>query len=200
MNYAQLQAEYAELWSRASIKAGMQAPVERVVNNSITHRARYERVQEQTGVPWWLIAALHSLEASQNFSRHLHNGDPLNARTRQVPAGRPRKGNPPFTWEESAIDALTMEGHQLHKVETWPIERVLFEAERYNGWGYRKYHPRTKSPYLWSFTNIYTSGKYIADGVWSDTHVSQQIGVAAILKMLLPKIGIDFSSSQQEPT
>src|SRR5690606_5399494 len=108
--------EYADLWARAVVKTAGLPIVERIANNSLANRQRYERVSAQTRVPWYLIAALHSLESSQNFTRHLHNGDPLTARTRQVPAGRPRSGNPPFTWEESAIDALTMEGHQLHKV------------------------------------------------------------------------------------
>ena len=42
-----------------------------------------------------------------------------------------------------------------------------------------------KSPYLWSYTAIYTAGKYVADGKWSDTAVSKQCGGMAILKHLV---------------
>ena len=45
---------------------------------------------------WFVIAAIHGLEASFNFRAHFHNGDfPLTARTRQVPAGRPAVWLPP---------------------------------------------------------------------------------------------------------
>ena len=72
-------------------------------------RARYASVSAQTGVPWWVIGLIHMMEAGQSFRCHLHNGDPLTARTVQVPAGRPKTGQPPFIWEESAADALLVE-------------------------------------------------------------------------------------------
>ena len=31
----------------------------------------------------------------------------------------------------------------------------------FNGWGYRLYHPNVKTPYLWSYTDKYSKGKYI---------------------------------------
>lgn len=116
------------------------------------------------------------------FDRHLHNGDRLTARTVHVPSGRPVEGEPPFTWEESAQDALTM--HGINEVEDWTLPRILYELESYNGWGYRLYHVHVKSPYLWSFSNHYTSGKYVADGTWSDTAASRQCGAAVIIRRL----------------
>ena len=108
---------------------------------------------------------------------HLHNGDPLTARTTHVPAGRPvanPRGEPeagprrsapnPYTWEESAADALCQKG--LNAWADWTIVGSLFQLEAYNGWGYRMYHSEVLSPYLWSFTNHYTKGKYASDGKW----------------------------------
>ncbi|MGH7884097.1 MAG: hypothetical protein ACRENO_00220, partial [Thermodesulfobacteriota bacterium] len=43
------------------------------------------------------------------------------------------------------------------------------------------------SPYLWSCSNHYSSGKYIADGTWSDTAVSKQIGAAVLIRRLEQK-------------
>ena len=40
------------------------------------------------------------------------------------------------------------------------------------------------SPYLWSFSNHYARGKYVADGHFSATAVSQQCGAALLLKRL----------------
>lgn len=69
------------------------------------NKDRYVAVSKLTGIPWSFIAVIHNMEASLNFKSHLHNGDPLTARTVQVPAGYPKKGNPPFKWEDSAADA-----------------------------------------------------------------------------------------------
>lgn len=185
LKFEALEAEYGRLWAAMQIRPERQPVVDQIARKSIANKLKYESVAAKTGVPWQWIACAHSLESSQNFTRHLHNGDPLTARTVQVPRGRPASGSPPFTWEASAIDALTMPPHSLHEVKNWSIERMLYELERYNGWGYRKYHPKTLSPYLWSYTNNYKSGKYVADGQWSDSAVSEQCGAAAILYVLL---------------
>lgn len=145
------------------------------------HKNRYLAVTGATGVPWYVIAAIHYRESSGSFTRHLHNGDPLTTRTTHVPAGRPKKGTPPFTWEESAIDALTMQG--LHKVTDWSMGNTLVLLEKYNGLGYRK--KGLPSPYVWSWTNQYKSGKYVADGAFDPKVVDAQCGVAAIIKSLL---------------
>lgn len=137
------------------------------------------------------------MESGLDFTCHLHNGDPLSARTVHVPAGRPKSGKPPFTWEESAEDALRM--RRIERVESWSLERVLYELERYNGWGYRLYHPYVLSPYLWSFSNHYTSGKYTADGRWSDTAKSRQCGAAVILRRLEERGEISFSEPPETP-
>ncbi len=80
----------------------------------------------------FFIAVIHNMEASQNFNKHLHNGDPLTARTVQVPAGRPKKGTPPFSWEDSAADALAIRG--LGAKTDWSLAGMLYQLEGYNGW------------------------------------------------------------------
>jgi hypothetical protein len=125
------------------------------------------------------------MESSLNFNTHLHNGDPLTQRTTHVPVGRPAEGNPPFTWEESAVDSLKYQG--LDKWADWTMPGVLYKLEEYNGWGYRLHHSDVLSPYLWSFSNNYTKGKYTADGSFSPDAVSQQCGAAVLLKILAEK-------------
>jgi hypothetical protein len=109
-----------------------------------------------------------------------------------VPAGRPPTGNPPFTWEQSAEDALTM--HNLGA--NWTVGGTLYQLERYNGFGYRLYHPQVLSPYLWGFSNHYSAGKYVADGTWSDTAVSNQCGAAVLLRRLAER---GFSGFTDQP-
>ncbi len=195
-----LAQEYIRLYKSCIIRPEHFAEVDRLVDRLIAHKSRYEAVGEKLGIPWYFIAVIHNMESGQDFSRHLHNGDPLSARTRHVPAGRPPYGKPPFTWEESAEDALRM--RRLNRVSDWSLPHLLYELEGYNGWGYRLYHPYVLSPYLWSFSNHYTSGKYVADGRWSDTAKSRQCGAAVLLHRMEERkeISLDGGADEnQEP-
>ena len=75
--------------------------------------------------------------------------------------------------------------HDLDKWTNWTISGIAYVLERYNGFGYRLNHPQVKSPYLWSFTTIYTAGRYVADHQFSDTSVSKQCGGMALLKRMI---------------
>jgi lysozyme family protein len=180
-DYASLQDEYGRLYRKLSVREARSESVEWHLAMIRKSKARYESVGAQTGVPWYFIAVTHGLEASFNFRAHLHNGDfPLSSRTRQVPAGRPTKWLPPSDWESSAKDALRLLGFTGQK--DWSLTRTLYRLEAYNGFGYRSYGVPT--PYLWSFSNLYDRGKYVADGKFSYTARSQQCGAAVMLKML----------------
>ena len=202
-SFDSLKAHYKELWLKVKIDPGQEANVMGAAKRIFANKARYLAVSIKTGVPWFFICLIHNLEASLSFRGHLHNGDPLTDRTVQVPAGRPLVGNPPFTWEESALDALTQKG--LQTIKAWTIERLLYEAERYNGFGYMLYHPGDLSPYVWSKTyHNDGTGKYVADGKWSGTAFSEsQVGFAAGLIALMqldPTIKFDPNVGALEQT
>lgn len=172
--------EYDRMFAEARLTSARLPEIDTARARVLTHRERYQAVERETGFPWWLTGVIHGLEAAHGFDRHLHNGDPLTARTARVPAGRPVRGAPPFTWEESAADAVRYMG--LDRIGDWPLARQLYELERYNGFGYR--HRGLPSPYLWAGTDRYLKGKYVADGVYDANAVSRQIGAAAILKRM----------------
>ena len=130
----QTELGYHRMWDRAQIAAGKLDGARKIARAIIANRARYAAVEAATGVPWFMIGRIHARESDMDFKTHLHNGDSLKARTHHVPAGRPRRGNPPFQWDASAIDALTMAPHELQKVKAWSVERILYETEKYNGW------------------------------------------------------------------
>jgi lysozyme family protein len=178
--FADLRDEYDQSFSRVVVRPERASEVAWYCNQIRRNRARYEIVSQATGVPWYFIGIIHGLESSFRFDRHLHNGDPLTARTRQVPKGRPATGNPPFTWEESAIDALRLK--QLDGRSDWSTPQMLYRLEAYNGFGYRK--RGLASPYLWSFCNLYEKGKYVADGKYDPNAVSKQCGAGVMLKNL----------------
>lgn len=183
---ATLRAEYLLAWDAAALRPERRASVERIVDKLASNRARYDAVERATGVPWFVVAVIHSLEGGGqrgDFSRHLHNGDSLATRTTHVPAGRPvappaaGEGRP-YSWEESASDALS----RWRGATDWSLSAILWRLERYNGTGTRARGVWT--PYLWSFTTLYTRGKFVSDGVWNADAVSAQAGGAALLKVM----------------
>jgi len=131
------------------------------------------------------------MEASGSFTRHLHEGSSLRARTKYVPIGRPKTGTPPFTWEFSAVDALNYD--KMGSVAWAFLDAMLYAFERYNGLGYEKYHKETPTPYLWAGTTVERPGRYISDGRWSSTARSAQIGCAAVWKTMEKEGIVGFS-------
>ena len=186
---AALREEYETLFARLRVhpeRAGDIARLWQRINES-SARATYMAVAAETRVPWFVVAIIHSLEATLRFDTHLHNGDPLTARTVRVPAGRPQAWNPTAPlrerWIASAIDALRHDS--LDRLPAWNIAHIAFALERYNGFGYRRNHPAVKSPYLWSFSDVYTRGKYRADGLFDPRLVSQQCGGMVLLRHMM---------------
>lgn len=172
-------SSYSKLWNSIQIRDSWQDRAKRAAHLVLQGKERYKDVSHSSHVPWQLIGVIHLLEGDCSFRTHLHNGDPLSGRTRHVPKGRPVHGEPPFQWEVSAIDALSYDGIKP-PLET--IDEQFYALERFNGLGYRK--KGINSPYLWSGSNHYLRGKYIADGHYDASAVSQQVGAAVVLKTL----------------
>lgn len=149
-----------------------------IVDRILPHKSDYQTIEKTTGVPWFLVAAIHYREGNLDFNTYLGNGQSLTKPTTEVPIGRG-----PFTsFVEGAVDSLQIDG--LDKVGTgnWDISRCLYEAEAFNGFGYIK--ENINSPYVWSYSNLYTSGKYVGDHDFNATSVDEQCGVAVILNRL----------------
>lgn len=177
--YSRIKDEYEEMFKEC--KVSNPGATDKLVKKIIEHQSTYEKV----GIaPWYWIGCIHVMEGSQSFKTHLHNGDPLKYRTRNVPSGRPAE-NPDtiygYSWEVSAKDALMIKG--LNEWNDWSIPGMLYQAERFNGWGYRMYKG-VYSPYLWSGSQFWTKGKYVSDGKYDPNATSAQIGVAVLLKKM----------------
>ena len=176
----ELREEYVQLYNEIKVdsKGAMY-----VAKQIIASKSRYEDVAQHTGVPWYVIGAIHALEAGLHFTRCLHNGQAWNKETTIVP-----KGVGPFkSWEESSVDAMQRLKDDLG-FEAWFVPEICYAFESHNGWGYRKYHDHVKSPYLWAGSNHYAYGKYIADGKWDEHAKSKQVGAMCIIKILVPHL------------
>jgi lysozyme family protein len=191
--YALLREEYRRMFASITVRPERAEAVDFHLAMIRKSRPRYEGAAERARVPWFFIAVTHALEASFNFRAHLHNGDfPLSARTRQVPAGRPRVWLPPSDWESSAVDAINLLG--FGGQDDWSVERTLYRLEAYNGFGYRRIGVPT--PYLWSFSQHYDRGKFVADGKFSLAARSQQCGAAVMLARLAATGEIDWEGAR----
>jgi len=197
--FANVKEQLGKWWKDCHITR-QKASIEKTAQRLYARKAHnYDPVEKAIGVPWYMVAVIDERESGARGGV-LHNGEMIvgkNRKTRLVPAGR----GPFSTWYESAIDALSMPGKNFDRVprDKWSIELVLYCLEAYNGWGYRQYHPRTPSPYIWSCTNIYDNsprGKYVADGKWGEGVTDQQIGCAPLLKALFE---LDKSKPKVEP-
>lgn len=174
---------YSNMFRSATLKPGADTTnAETFANEIIAAEDQYRAVQRATGVPWYFIGALHMRESSCNFEGVLHNGEQIIG-TGRVTSLEP-KGRGPFAdWASAAIDALKLK--DMHRVQSWPVARMLYQAEVFNGLGY--VGKGTNSPYVWAGTNHEQPGKYIADHVWDPNADDKQLGVAAVLIRLAQK-------------
>lgn len=190
-----LRDEYRSFFNSAVVNVQAVSKVQQSYQRLMANKARYEAVAnalKMPGVPWYLIGVIHMRESTYNFTRHLHNGDPLTARTRKVPAGRP-VANPaagvgkPYTWEESAIDAIR---YMVSVSPPWTrgtndssVESLLHKIEAFNGGAYRTRN--LPSPYLWADSNLQRPGKFVADGKFDPQVTDTQLGAGVLLKYFL---------------
>lgn len=189
----ELQTEYRRLFAACDIREERAADVDERVDAIMADRDRYWTVGRRLNLPWFVVAVLHEADTGHDFTVHLHNGDPLTERTRHLPEGRPAEGEPPFSWEDSATDALCLS--YWDQWSDWSIAGTLFKLEGHGGWGYRLHHPEVPSPYLWNYSTFYSQGKYVTDDSWNETAVAQRCGVAVLLRRLAERDLIEFAGA-----
>lgn len=168
-----LVAANAARWPNARLTRDFTATARKLVAPEAM--ARYRAVEQATGVPRAVVAVIHMRECSQDWTGSLAQGDPWNRVSVHVPAGR----GPFRSWEEAAIDALVNCAPYAARNTEWSIGRTLAKLEQYNGLGYAA--RGRPSPYIWSGTDQYVSGKYVRDGVYDPNVVDSQPGCAGLL-------------------
>ena len=160
-----------KLWQQAKIRTVSLSAVNKATSLVLHFKDRYKAAEAKVSVPWFVIGAIHSLEADFNFNTILANGDPLNKPTTHVP-----RGLVAHTWEEGVVISFAHE--RFTGLHDWTLTNILNRVEAYNGPGYK--WRGLPSAYLWSCTTVYSHGKFLSDGEWSSSAVSTQVGAAAI--------------------
>lgn len=178
----------------ANAKLTREGEFSRPAKVAVANKGRYLAIARSAGMPdiaWVFIAVSHYRESSQDFSRSLAQGDPWNRVSTHVPAGR----GPFQSFEDAAVDALVKCSPYAAKLKDWSIGGMLTNLERFNGTGYAA--RGVPSAYVWSGTDQYRSGKFVADGVYDPNKVDAQLGVAGLIMVMMeldPSIKFDGAS------
>ncbi len=173
VDMAALKAKNEVRWASAIPTRNFVAVAKSLVADAA--KAQYITVQNYTGVPWFVIAVLHERESEQRWTASLAQGDPWNMVSTHVPKGR----GPFLSWVAAAIDALINCPPYAAGNKDWSVGGTLTLLEEYNGLGYAGRD--IPSPYIWSGTDQYTSGKFIADHVFRADVIDVQLGCAGLL-------------------
>lgn len=187
----------AARWSRA--KLTREAEFIQPARVAVANKGRYLAIARQAGMPdiaWVFIAVSHYRESSQNFSRSLAQGDRWDQVSVHVPAGR----GPFKSFEDAAVDALVKCAPYAARLKDWSIGGMLTNLERFNGIGYAA--RGVPSAYVWSGTNQYEKGKFVADGVYDPNKVDAQLGVAGLILTMMeldPSITFNGPAPQVQP-
>lgn len=180
-----MRANYERKWLSCEVDYELDAV------RSAAHRvlAVKEQCRGFWDIPWWFVALCWYRECNLHPKGCLHNGQLIigtGRLTTIVPVGR----GPFATWGAAARDALHLQG--LDHATSWSLPFALFTFEGFNGFGY--HNKGVPAPYLWSHTNHYADGswdddpkggKFIRDHVWDANTYDKQIGVCAILRILV---------------
>lgn len=171
--------EYAKLLSAMRVTRPQQVNAVAGKLASFVDAGRYAAVSAETFVPQAWMAGSFEREASSNFSLSPAQGDRWDRVSTHVP-----RGIGPFPdWKASAKAAYHIDGLDKLGAAAWTILRACYEGELFNGFGYLVHGIHT--PYLWAGTNIYSAGKFIADGKFSSSAVDQQLGIVPVMLRLI---------------
>jgi lysozyme family protein len=174
MRFEQVASGYANLWAKAHVRPDKKAAVQALAQKLLANKAIYQSIETQTKVPWLFTAAIHYRESNCNFGTYLGNGQDLDRVTTEVPKGR----GPFKSFILGAVDAYNLEHFSTIDWTVSRKARLAYEAEEFNGEGYYRFN--INSPYVWSFTDLYTVGKYSSDGRFDPELVDKEAGCVAL--------------------
>ena len=147
----------------------------------LKYKTKMIEVEKITGIPEWFIAGATMREMGWDMNGCLHNGDPWNRVTVNVPKGR----GPWSSWVEAAVDALAFDKITPEKVNT--IAKACEKIFRFNGTGYKTkigdHGVVEYSPYCVAYSNFHDeTSKYKSDGKYDPKAKEQQLGVITFWK------------------
>jgi len=177
------------------------APENKVRYQGVTARLQELNKTDPTivAVPWWFIAIVSEREygGPPHWDKQLGQGDALGAVSHNEPAGRgpflthswdttPTVANPvraDDAWTRCCLDALIDCDPHAARWTNWTPGGTATIFEEYNGIGYAL--KGVPSAYVWSGSDQYVSGKYVADHVYRAGVIDVQEGCMPLLGAMM---------------
>jgi lysozyme family protein len=178
--FSALGGEYAVLLAATVIDPKREAELEARTKVILARAAdeNWQMVAAATGVPRLWGMASFERESGSDYTLSPAQGDPW----RQVSTHVPRGLGPYKSWAAAAVAAYRIDHLDKVGAANWTWARACYEGELFNGFGYRTHGIHT--PYLWSWTNIYTRGKFVTDGRFDAAEQDQQCGIIPLMVAL----------------
>lgn len=189
IDFAKQAIYYQHAWDKMVINPSRLSLIDATAKRLLADKAKFQEASVLTHVPWHIIAVIKERESGvdPHFLGNIANGQSWARKTTLVPAGR----GPFSSWLQAAYDALVNCPPHAAKWKDWTVGGQLVLLTEYNGEGY--YFKGVPDPYIFSFTNQYSHGKYTGDHGYDPNAVDQEIGCAPIiarLKLLDPTISL----------
>lgn len=200
-----LKVKNAERWSSMHVKASLLPHFHATATKLLApeNKSRYQGVTDRlseftklgkgiVATPWWFIAIVSEREygGPPNWGKQLGQGDPLDQKSKHEPTGmgpyliHPGDSTPGHdAWTRCCVDVLINSAPFAAKWSDWSAGGVMTLFEEYNGLGYAM--RGIPSPYVWSGTDQYNAGKFVADHVFDPRRVDVQEGCAPILAVMM---------------
>jgi lysozyme family protein len=188
MRWNSMRSDPSRVPTFQAIAARLCAPDAKAKFQAVTDRLQAGGYQP---VPWWVIAVIAEREygGPPHWDKQLGQGDPLDRVSVNDPDGRgpfldhPGDNATNNAWLRCALDALVdCAPHAAHWTD-WSPGGTMTILEEYNGLGYAIMG--VPSAYVWSGTDQYVSGKYIADHVYRAGVKDVQEGCAPIVEQMM---------------
>lgn len=168
-------SDYRKLWPLLEIEERFSDTINQAVMLIKSNKSRYQDIiksSRKSGastdpkMPWYVLGIVHYLDSNVDFDRFL-----------------PVSGMEELSedWDVRATQFL--ESRDWNKWVDWTLTDIMFRLEQLNGNGYR--NKGRCSPYIWSYTNHYKTGTYVANGVFEPQTRFPRAGVAVLLKEML---------------
>jgi len=206
-----LLAENTKRWNAMKEKPSFKTAARKFASRAMVHKSTYEyisaEIKQRHGyhIPWWLIPLVHERECVRgvdNWNCNIAQGSAFAEKSRIVPY------NGPFaSFVAAAIAALVEEAPYAAKNINWSGGGTMTIAEKYNGLKYAR--SGKASPYVWSGTDQYVSGKVLQDHGPIEYYkngkpvIDTQLGIAISLRAMMeldPTIVLDGDHPGQEKT
>ncbi len=160
-------------WDAMKLDGNRVHDLDATAKRLVEAKPNYEAVEKRLVslgyyVPWWFVAICSEREygGPPHWNRQLAQGDPLDRVSWHEPAGRgPFKYHDAVSmtdaWQRGCLDALIDCAPHAAKWGDWSPGGTATIFEEYNGLGYA--NMGVPSAYVWSGSDQYITGKYVAD-------------------------------------